>query len=103
MQELIEAPDLEALGHALDARLRTYIDRGSPADERLLAEHCAIEHEVMRYRARAQERGYACQKRFPRMPGLWVDFVNQNKAAEAAIARLNVRRACETGGDQEPP
>jgi hypothetical protein len=31
------------------------------------------------------------------MPGLWVDFVDQNKAAEAGIARLNVRRAYETG------
>jgi len=59
VQELIEAPDLEALGTVLDAQLRAYVDRGSPADERLLAEHCAFEHEVRRYRARAQERGYA--------------------------------------------
>lgn len=28
-----------------DARLRAYIDRGSPADEWLLAERCAFEHE----------------------------------------------------------
>lgn len=97
VQELIEAPDLEALGTVLDARLRTYVDRGSPADERLVAERCAFEHEVRRYRARAQERGYAYQQRFPQMPGLWVDFVNQNKAAEANIARLNVRRAYEAG------
>ncbi|RQH06898.1 hypothetical protein EHH60_30150 [Bradyrhizobium sp. RP6] len=96
VQELIEAPDLEVLGTVLDARLRAYVDRGSPEDERLLAERCAFEHEVRRYRTRAQERGYAYQKRFPRMPGLWVDFVNQNKAAEAGIARLNVRRAYET-------
>jgi hypothetical protein len=62
-----------------------------------LAERCAFEHEVRRYRARAQERGYAYQKRFPGMPSLWVDFVNQNKAAESSIPRLNVRRAYETG------
>jgi len=59
VQELIEALDLEALGTVLDAQLRAYVDRGSPADERLLAERCAFEHEVRRYRARAQERGYA--------------------------------------------
>ncbi len=97
VQELIEAPDLEALGTVLDARLRAYVERGSPTDERLLAERCAFEHEVRRYRARAQERGYAYQQRFPKMPGTWVDFVNQNKAAENGIARLNVRRAYEAG------
>jgi hypothetical protein len=59
VQELIEALDLEALGTVLDAQLRAYVDRGSPADERLLAERCAFEHEVRRYRARAQEPGYA--------------------------------------------
>jgi hypothetical protein len=31
------------------------------------------------------------------MPSIWVDFVNQNKAAESEIARLNVRRAYESG------
>lgn len=97
VQELIEAPDLEALGTVLDARLHVYVDRGVPADERLLAERCAFEHEVRRYLARAQERGYAYPQRFPRMPGTWVDFVNQNKAAESEIARLNVRRAYENG------
>jgi hypothetical protein len=35
--------------------------------------------------------------RFPKMPSHWVDFVNQNKAAESSIARLNVRRAHEAG------
>jgi len=97
VQELIEAPDLETLGDVLEARLRTYVGRGSPAYERLLAERCAFEHEVRRYLARAQERGYAYPMRFPDLPGLWVDFVNQNKAAEASIARLNVRRSYEAG------
>jgi hypothetical protein len=92
VQELIEAPDLEALGTVLDVRLRSYVDRGSPGDERLLAERCAFEHEVRRYLTRARERGYAYPMRFPKMPSLWVDFVNQNKAAENSIARLNVRR-----------
>lgn len=97
VQELIEAPDLEALGSVLDARLRAYVGHGSPADERLLAERCAFEHEARRFLTRAQERGYAYPMRFPKMPGLWVDFVNQNKAAETNIARLNVRRSYEAG------
>jgi hypothetical protein len=97
VQELIEAPDLEALGTVLDARLRAYVDRGSPADERILAERCAFEHEVRRFLTRAHERGYAYPMRFPKMPSLWVDFVNQNKAAETSIARLNVRRSYEAG------
>ncbi len=97
VQELIEAPDLEALGTALDARLRTYVGRGSPADERSLAERCAFEHEVGRFLTRAQERGYAYPMRFPEMPKLWVNFVDQNKAAETFIARLNVRRSYEAG------
>lgn len=97
VQELIEAPDLEALGTVLDAGLYAYVGNGIPADERPLAERCAFEHEVRRYLSRAQERGYAYQQRFPRMPSTWVDFVNQNKAAESEIARLNVRRAYESG------
>lgn len=97
VQELIEAPDLEALGTVLDARLHAYVGRGVPADERLLAERCAFEHEVRRYLTRTHQRGYAYQQRFPRMPSTWVDFVNQNKTAESEIARLNVRRAYESG------
>ncbi|MBR1212860.1 site-specific integrase [Bradyrhizobium sp. JYMT SZCCT0180] len=97
VQELIEAPDLEALGTALEARLRSHVDHGSPADERLLAERCAFEHEVRRFLTRAQERGYAYPMRFPQMPSLWVDFVDQNKAAEGKIARLTVRRSYEAG------
>ena len=97
VQELIEAPDLEALGTILDARLHAYVGCGSPGSGRLLAERCAFEHEVRRFLARAQERGYAYPQRFPRMPGSWVDFVDQNKAAEGELARRNVRRAYETG------
>ncbi|WBL77245.1 tyrosine-type recombinase/integrase [Bradyrhizobium xenonodulans] len=95
--ELIEAPDLEAIGTVFDVRLRAYVDRGSPADERLLAERCAFENEVRRYFTRAQERGYAYQKRFPEIPGRWVDFVDQNKAAESSITRLTARRSYEAG------
>ena len=54
MQELIEAPDLEALGTVLDARLHAYVGRGVPADER-----CASEHEVRRYLTRTHERAIA--------------------------------------------
>jgi integrase len=97
VQELIEAADLESLGVVIEARLAAYVGRDVPKDERLLAERCAFEHEVRRYLTRAQERGYAYQMRFPKVPSLWVDFVNQNKAAENNIARLAVRRSYETG------
>lgn len=97
LKELIEAPDLETLGVVLEARLRIYVGRGSPADERSLAERCAFEHEVRRFLTRAQERGYAYPMRFPDMPRLWVEFVDQNKAAEASVAGLNVRRSYEAG------
>jgi hypothetical protein len=66
VQEPIEAPDLENLGVVLDTRLRNYVDRGSPADERVLAERCAFEHEARRYLTRTQERGYAYQMHFPK-------------------------------------
>ncbi|CUT13658.1 MULTISPECIES: site-specific integrase [Bradyrhizobium] len=98
--ELIEAPDLEVMGSVLDARLRAYVGRGSPADERLLAERCAFENEVRRYFTRAQERGYAYQGRFPEVPSLWVDFVDQNKAAESAMTRMTVRRSYEAGRNE---
>ena len=94
--ELIEAPDLEAMGTVLDARLRSYVGRGSPLDERQLAERCAFENELRRYFTRAQERGYAYQKRFPEFPSLWIDFVDQNKAAESAMPRLPARRSYES-------
>jgi hypothetical protein len=96
--ELIEAPDLESFGIVVEARLLAHVERGSPADERSLAERCcAFEHEVRHYLTRARERGYAYQVRFPRMPSLWVDFVNQNKLAEGNIKRLAVRRSYEIG------
>jgi integrase len=95
--ELIEAPDLESLGIVLEARLSTHVERGAPIDERRLAERCAFEHEVRRYLCRAQERGYAYQARFPKIPSLWVDFVDQNKLAESNITRLAVRRSYEAG------
>lgn len=97
VMELIEAPDLESLGIVLEARLGTHVERGTPTDERRLAERCAFEHEVRRYLTRVQERGYAYQMRFPKMPSLWVDFVDQNKLAENNIKGLAVRRSYEVG------
>jgi hypothetical protein len=95
--ELIEAPDLEGLGIVLEARLNTHVERGAPTEERALAERCAFEHEVRRFLTRTQERGYAYQARFPKMPSLWVDFVDQNKLAENNIKRLAMRRSYEAG------
>ncbi|MGY3156841.1 hypothetical protein [Bradyrhizobium elkanii] len=65
VQELIAAPDLEALGTILDARLHAYVEHGVPANERLLAERCAFEHEVRRYLGRAQDRGLCLPAAFP--------------------------------------
>ena len=36
------------------------------------------------------------------MPSIWVDFVNQNKAAESEIARLNVRAPMKAAGTRRP-
>jgi hypothetical protein len=49
-----------------------------------LAERCAFEHEVRRYRARAQEHGYTLPAALPLDAEPLFDFVNQNKAAKAA-------------------
>jgi hypothetical protein len=61
--------------------------RSAPTDERLFAERCDFEHEVRRYLTRVQEHGYAHQKRFHDMRSLWIDFVNQNKAALRGVTR----------------
>ena len=97
VNELISAPDLESLGTVIDSRLRRYVEQGTPTHERRLTERCGFEHEVRRFLTRAQERGFIYQIHFPKMPNAWVDFVDQNKAAESEIARLNVRRSYETG------
>jgi len=57
----------------------------------------AFEHQVRNYIARAQERGYLVSCQFPGFASHWVDFVDQNKAAEAEIAKNVARRAYEAG------
>jgi hypothetical protein len=47
--------------------------------------------------ARANERGYAFSRRFESFATDWVDFVDQNKAAERSLAGLDMRRAYEQG------
>jgi hypothetical protein len=74
VRKLIEAPDLEALGSMLDAGLRDYVDGGSPADGRLLAERCAFEHEVS---------GDAYQMRFPKAPSTRVTSLTRTRLPRA--------------------
>lgn len=97
VQEIIAAPDLDALGQVLSARLQGYARLGAPTTERSLTERAAYEHQVRHYMARANERGYAFSRRFETFANNWVDFVDQNKAAERSLARLGVRRAYEEG------
>jgi hypothetical protein len=85
--EVVQAADLEALGDILHHRLGIHVLDGAPGNERRLAERLAFEHQVRNYIARAQERGYLFARHFPGFASRWVDFVDQNKIAEAEIAK----------------
>ena len=95
--ELVVAPDLEAIGAVIDRRLQTYTAAGSPQNERTLAERVAFEHQARHYMSRANERGYAYATQFAGFASRWVDFVDQNKAAETEIARIDRHRDYERG------
>jgi integrase len=99
--EVVEAPDLEALGGILQYRLGVYVGDGVPGNERRLAERLAFEHQVRTYIARAHERGYLFARHFPGFSNCWVDFVDQNKFAEAEIAKNVGRRSYEAGRADE--
>lgn len=101
IMEVIQAPDLEAVGDILHQRLGIYIVDGAPESERRLAERLAFEHQVRNYISRAQERGYLFARQFEGFASRWVDFVNQNKFAEAELAKSRVRHAYETGRADE--
>jgi integrase len=101
VMEVVQAPDLEALGEILRHRLGVYVVDGAPGTERRLAERLAFEHQVRNYMARAQERGYPFARQFPLFASAWVEFVNQNKFAEAEITKGIERRAYETGRADE--
>ena len=101
VMEVVEAPDLEALGAILHHRLGVYVVEGAPGNERRLAERLAFEHQVRHYIARAQERGFLFARQFPGFASRWVDFVDQNKIAEAEIAKSVGRRAYEAGRADE--
>lgn len=99
--EVVQAADLEALGDILHHRLGVYVVDGAPGNERRLAERLAFEHQVRNYIARAQERGYPFARHFPDFASRWVDFVDQNKFAEAEIAKDVGRRSYEAGRADE--
>ena len=101
VMEVVEAPDLETLGGILHHRLGAYVMEGSAANERRLAERLAFEHQVRTYIARAQERGYRFAHQFPGLASQWVDFVDQNKFAEAEIAKNTGRHAYAAGRADE--
>ena len=58
-QEIVAAPDLEAIGSVIDRRLQNYVAAGAPLNERGLAERLAFEHQARHLLSRANERGYA--------------------------------------------
>jgi integrase len=97
VQELIAAPDLEAIGSVIDRRLMSYTAAGVPQAERALAERTAFEHQIRHYIARANQRGYAFAHVYLGFASRWVDFVDQNKAAEGELARLAWQQAYERG------
>jgi integrase len=85
VNEIVDAPDLDALGRLFDRQLWRHIDAGEPRDERTLADRLALEHQIRQFMVRANERGYPFPKIFPNFASRWVDFVDQNKATEAAL------------------
>jgi integrase len=97
VRELIDAPDLEAIGTVIHGRLKTYTAVGPPQNERALAERTAFEHQVRHYMARANARGYDFSHRFEFFASKWVDFVDQNKAGEASLLEIGRQRAYERG------
>ena len=96
-QELVAAPDLEAAGSIIHRRLTAYTAVGAPQSERALAERLAFKHPVRHYIARANERGFAYAQRFELFASRWVDFVNQNKAAEDELGRQDRQEQYERG------
>lgn len=96
-RELIDAPDLEALGAVIYRRLRGYTANGVPDSERALAERIAFEHQARHYMARAHERDFEFARRFEYFASHWVDFVDQNKAGEEALDRLSRKQEYERG------
>jgi len=96
-RELIDAPDLEALGTVIDRRLRGYTAKGVPDHERALAERIAFEHQARHYMARANERGFEFARRLECFASRWVDFVDQNKAGEESLIRQSRQQEYERG------
>ena len=101
IMEIVQAPDLEALGGILHHRLGVYVVDGAPESKRRLAERLAFEHQVRNYISRAQERGYLFARQFEGFASRWVEFVDQNKFAEADLAKIQVRHAYENGRADE--
>jgi integrase len=95
--ELVAAPDLETVGGVLHSRLKSYVGRPPAASERTLAERCAFEHQVRHYMGRANECGFSFSRTFPGFASIWVDFVDQNKALEQTVQRIDRRRAYDEG------
>ncbi|WP_407117598.1 DUF6538 domain-containing protein [Bradyrhizobium sp. LMG 9283] len=90
--EIVEAPDLEALASIFDRRLKAYVAVGVPGDERELSGRQAFEFQVRHFLARARERGFFYAVLFPGLARNWVDFVDQNKAAEAELLKRTASR-----------
>jgi hypothetical protein len=96
-REVVDAPDFDVLGTVLHARLTAYTGQGVPGTERVLAARAAFENQVRSFLTRSNERGYPFGGRFDGFATRWVDFVNQNKAAEEDLIRVGLRREYECG------
>lgn len=79
VQEIIAAPDLEALGQVMSARLQGYAKLGAPTTERSLTERTAYEHQVRHYMVRANERGYAFSRRFESFASNWATLSTKTR------------------------
>lgn len=97
VDRVVEAADLRALGEVFDRELRRNVDAGSPVDQRTLADRLALEHQIRNFMARSNDRDFLFPHAFPEFSSRWVDFVDQNKAAELDLSRTPAASAYPTG------
>ena len=97
VQELVAAPDLETIGGVIHQRLTAYTAVGAPQSERALAERRSLRASgAPLHGARQRARLRLCAT-FEFFASRWVDFVNQNKAAEDELDRLGRQEQYERG------
>ncbi len=68
-REVVDAPDLEALGTVLHARLTAYAGQGAPTTERVLAVRVAYENQVRSVKSHPTATPFRAQIRPPLQAG----------------------------------